>query len=303
MQYHRGLCSSSSSTTNTNQDNPFSVVFQANLCGANCVAIQCPTAGQFTFNGTNGDIVKQITRAASGVLRSFGAADREAMRTELNFGSAKEQQKDARVNIFMGGRLALRRAIFETSQNVPHLSATGLTDSQTVVDAAATTPEVHALLSNGLGAPLLPPGITGSISHKEQVAVAVALRVGAGMARQGHIGVDIEKCSNKAHDKLKRRLFTHAEQTSIDANEVGAYTPEEDVMLRFSFKEAIYKALSPYLRRYVEFTQVEVHPRRDGTAEVVFRLKTGERFEYRAEWRRFQDRYWITCVHIWEPTL
>jgi phosphopantetheine--protein transferase-like protein len=146
----------------------------------------------------------------------------------------------------------------------------------------------------------VPPGITGSISHKEQIAVAVALRVGAGTDRQGHIGVDIEKCTNKAHDKLKRRLFTPAEQASIDAHADCAYTPEEDTMLRFSFKEAIYKALSPYLRRYVEFTEVEVYPRRDGTAEVVFRLKTGGTFEYRAEWRRFQDRYWITCVHIWQ---
>jgi phosphopantetheine--protein transferase-like protein len=236
------------------------------------------------------------------VLRTVGAADREAIQAELDFGLAKEQQKDARVNIFMGGRLALRRAILDASQKVLRFSPPGLTDSRRGVDAAATAVEVPALLSNSLGAPLLPPGITGSISHKEQVAVAAALWVGLESDIHGHIGVDLEKCTNKAHDKLKRRLFTQAEQASIDANKNSGCTPEEDVMLRFSFKEAIYKALSPYLQRYVEFTEVEVHPHSDGTAEVVFRLKTGEKYEYRAEWRRFQDRYWITCVHIWQPT-
>ncbi len=47
-------------------------------------------------------------------------------------------------------------------------------------------------------------------------------------------------------------------------------------MLRFSIKESIYKALDPYVHRYVGFHEAEVHPDLQGTARVELRLKNGE---------------------------
>jgi 4'-phosphopantetheinyl transferase EntD len=59
------------------------------------------------------------------------------------------------------------------------------------------------------------------------------------------------------------------------------------VLLRFSVKEAIYKALDPFVRRYVAFREMSVSPRADGTAEVRPHLPAAEGpFEIEATWRR-----------------
>ena len=59
------------------------------------------------------------------------------------------------------------------------------------------------------------------------------------------------------------------------------------VLLRFSIKEAIYKAVYPYVRRYVDFSEAHVTPDPDGQAEVTLRLSQGEgpfRVEARYYW-------------------
>jgi len=73
---------------------------------------------------------------------------------------------------------------------------------------------------------------------------------------------------------------------------------EEEVLLRFSFKESIYKAIHPFLARSVDFAEVEVQPQQDGTAELSFLLKSGEVFGYEASWRRYERKYWLTCVSV-----
>ena len=50
---------------------------------------------------------------------------------------------------------------------------------------------------------------------------------------------------------------------------------EEEVLLRFSFKEAVYKAIHPFLERSVDFSEVEIEPLQDGSAKINFLLKTG----------------------------
>jgi 4'-phosphopantetheinyl transferase EntD len=59
------------------------------------------------------------------------------------------------------------------------------------------------------------------------------------------------------------------------------------ILLRFSIKEAIYKALAPRLERYIDFDEAEVLPRLDGTAAVNLRLREGptpEEIEARYLW-------------------
>jgi 4'-phosphopantetheinyl transferase EntD len=47
---------------------------------------------------------------------------------------------------------------------------------------------------------------------------------------------------------------------------------EEEILLRFSCKESVYKAIHPLLCRYVSFQEAEVQPYANGTAEVTLKL-------------------------------
>jgi 4'-phosphopantetheinyl transferase EntD len=94
---------------------------------------------------------------------------------------------------------------------------------------------------------------------------------------------------NKAARHLEARLLTDEERASL--GKVASIPHEEDVLLRFSFKEAAYKAIHPYLKRFVAFTEVEAFPNDDGTATINFLLLNGEApFTYQASWRKFEDK-------------
>ena len=104
------------------------------------------------------------------------------------------------------------------------------------------------ILSDDRGAPILPAGWVGSISHKGTCAAALVAPAG-----RGHIGVDLEDAA-PPRQNIARRILTPREQAALsDLGDHGGA-----VTLRFSIKEAIYKALDPYVRRYVGFTEVEL---------------------------------------------
>ena len=44
----------------------------------------------------------------------------------------------------------------------------------------------------------------------------------------------------------------------------------------------MFKAVHPYLKRSVGFREVEIEPREDGTAVIIFLLESGEIFKYEA---------------------
>jgi len=144
---------------------------------------------------------------------------------------------------WVGGRVAMRRALVLAGVDAP------------------------AVLSDERGAPLLPPGIVGSLSHKDRLAVALVAR---GTAR---VGVDLELDANLRHD-ISSRVLTEAELSEL-ASLTGDARARE-VVLRFSAKEAIYKALDPFVRRFVGFQEVSVRPLSDGTAEVLSHLPSSE---------------------------
>lgn len=144
-----------------------------------------------------------------------------------------------RRNEWVAGRRALRRALGG------------------VTAATAATP----LLADDRGAPLLPPGAVGSISHKRALAVALAA-ADAGWT----VGVDLEIPGPRRID-LSPRILTAAERAALD----GVTGPARDraIILAFALKEALYKAIDPHLRRYVGFQEVEVWPDGGGGARVV----------------------------------
>ena len=141
----------------------------------------------------------------------------------------------------------------------------------------ATSP----VLGDARGAPILPPGVTGSITHKETLAAALVAR--EPLAR---IGVDLELDLPRTTDITARVL------AQDEAEELAGLDPrarEHEVLLRFSSKEAIYKALDPFVRRYVGFHEVSVSTRSDGSADVTARLRPGEGpFAIEVRWRRFE---------------
>jgi 4'-phosphopantetheinyl transferase EntD len=157
---------------------------------------------------------------------------------------------------WIAGRAALRKALVAAGIEVP-----------------------VAVLCDDRGAPVLPPGIVASVSHKEHLAVAlVAREAGA------RIGVDLEPDEPGRQD-IASRVLADDELAELVALE-GVERARE-VLLRFSAKEAIYKALDPFVRRYVGFKEVRVVPRADGSAFVATSLRDGEGpFEIEVGWSR-----------------
>ena len=136
-----------------------------------------------------------------------------------------------------------------------------------------------ALLADDRGAPKLPPGWVGSVSHKGRRAVAL---VAPAVDDGGRVGVDLELAAPSRQD-IARWILTARELASLVDRGRGA-------TLRFSIKEAIYKAVDPFVRRYVGFTEVELDVL-DGTALVTSELP----FEIETTWREL-DGYWLATA-------
>lgn len=177
---------------------------------------------------------------------------------------------------FVAGRVALRAAIHAVApgkDNVPLLLA-------------------RPLLRTTRGAPTLPTGVLGSISHKRTHALAIALT-----GDRGHVGVDLEERPPEAdalRPSIAPRILTLREQDAIASLDPVAH--REATLLRFALKEAIYKAIDPIVERYVRFTEVEVDVHDDGRADVRLLLpEFSEQFWHvDAHWHR--DEKWIVAT-------
>jgi 4'-phosphopantetheinyl transferase EntD len=163
---------------------------------------------------------------------------------------------EARQRTFVAGRLALRAALMDL----------GL--------------PAEPLLISERGAPLLPPGALGSISHKRTLAVGLAARAGG-----QQIGVDIEDDTPPRID-VSRRVLTNDEAAAL-----ASTAPElraRAVLMHLSAKESIYKALDPFVRRHVSFKEASLALRGDGTWQVTLAL-TGNEGPFSTE---------VTCQEI-----
>ncbi|HEY4013386.1 MAG TPA: 4'-phosphopantetheinyl transferase superfamily protein [Polyangiaceae bacterium] len=175
---------------------------------------------------------------------------------------------------WIGGRIALREA----------LARLGL--------------EAPAVLADERGAPLLPAGIAGSVSHKEHVAVALAAPLAGDRVRLG-VDVEIDVAETRRPHGVAAKVLADDEQTELEAmtEEEGA----REVLLRFSLKESIYKAVDPFVGRYVGFREVSVTPMPDGTVSVRARLREGESaFHIEACWLR-ADGLVVTTARVTAP--
>ncbi len=138
------------------------------------------------------------------------------------------------------------------------------------------------ILADDRGAPILPAGWVGSISHKGALAAAIAAPAG-----DGWVGLDLERAEPPRLD-IARRVLTPREEAQL---------PDRGraVTLRFAIKEAIYKAVDPCLRRYVAFAEVELEL--DGEAcRVVHALPLA----IEAAWREHAG-HWIATARARAP--
>ena len=132
------------------------------------------------------------------------------------------------------------------------------------------------ILRDDRGAPVLPPGWVGSITHKGDLAAAlVAPATGA------HVGIDLDRAT-PPRQAIERRILNAREQAQIS----GAR-----ITLAFAIKEAIYKAVDPFVRRYVGFTEVELELGDAGACSVTTALP----FRVEAWWSE-HDGYWLATA-------
>lgn len=71
------------------------------------------------------------------------------------------------------------------------------------------------------------------------------------------------------------------------------------MLLRFSLKEAAYKAIHPIVCQYVGFQEAEVKPLEDGTALITLDLKSRahDRIgEITAHWRRIDGDLFLSTA-------
>jgi enterobactin synthetase component D len=172
---------------------------------------------------------------------------------------------------WVGGRVAMRQALARSGLDAPPL----------LVDAR--------------GAPVLPAALAGSISHKEKLAVALV----AQRAPETRLGVDIEVDASRAHD-IASKVLTDDEMADLAALDKEARGRE--VVLRFSAKESIYKALDPFVHRYVDFKEVVVTPLPGGGADVQPRLKDPRgAFSIEVRWLRWEGFVLTTAPAFFVP--
>jgi 4'-phosphopantetheinyl transferase EntD len=147
-----------------------------------------------------------------------------------------------------------------------------------LADLGVTEPP--AILADDRGAPVLPEGFVGSISHKAQRAAALVAPAG-----QGFVGVDIEVAA-PSRLAIEKRILTPREQARVSGR---------DVTLYFSIKEAIYKAIDPIVRRYVGFTEVELDVRADGSVAVTVLDVAKLPVVIEASWQE-RDGHWLATA-------
>ena len=96
------------------------------------------------------------------------------------------------------------------------------------------------------GAPVWPAGIAGSLAHDDEVAVAAV-----GRQRDiGSVGIDVEPAVPLPPDMLEL-IATPNERSKIAADPLRG-------KLLFAAKEAVYKAVYPLERVFLEFRDIEV---------------------------------------------
>jgi enterobactin synthetase component D len=154
----------------------------------------------------------------------------EAQRAQLHPQEAAHAEglSEFRARTYVGGRIALRAAFELAGIKVP-----------------------GPVMSGPAGEPLLPSDAWGSISHKQDLAVAVAGRPSG----HGALGIDLETTQVGRID-IAPRILGPRELAEIA--HLGETDRSSQVRRAFSAKEAIYKAGYPLAQRFFGFSEAQL---------------------------------------------
>lgn len=155
----------------------------------------------------------------------------------------------------------------------------------------------YPILKDSFGRPQLDGRSCGSISHKGSCGVALI----SNNTMAATVGVDLEFTSRPGKRSIAPRVLTQSERESLGY--IPGVSVEEEILLRFSLKEAIYKAVHPILCQYVGFQEAEVFPHPDGTASCTWNLESGPidncLQNLTAHWRRLDDQgFFLTSASV-----
>ncbi|MEP6564343.1 MAG: 4'-phosphopantetheinyl transferase superfamily protein [Mesorhizobium sp.] len=103
-----------------------------------------------------------------------------------------------------------------------------------------------AVLRASSGAPVWPPGITGSLAHDDEMAVAAV----APMSHIGSLGIDVEPALPLPDD-----IFALVATTADRTDQVNRHLAGR---ILFSAKEAVYKAVYPLDREVLGYEDIVV---------------------------------------------
>ena len=133
------------------------------------------------------------------------------------------------------------------------------------------------VLRGAKGEPVWPAGVVGAITHTEGVAAAVV----GDRARYAGIGVDLEPLEPGLGIRAGRLVCTPQEMAWATAPEDDPTGPDPTIRLTMLFcaKEAIFKALYPLTRVWLDFLGAELRwlPQ-DQAFDATLRVPVGERF-------------------------
>lgn len=114
--------------------------------------------------------------------------------------------------------------------------------------------------------PVWPPGLIGSISHTDSVAMCSV----ASSSTTGTLGIDIESWMDPdVRSSVEGQIAT---RTELDRMLALGLSREQCLTSVFSAKESIFKALYPWARRYFDFTAAELVGIDNRACLMIFRI-------------------------------
>lgn len=151
-----------------------------------------------------------------------------------------------------------------------------------------------ALRIGARGEPMLPAGLAGSISHKSSLAVALVAPSGAEGAT---LGVDLETVTPERPSIEEIALRPEERETLRQQPEPLRWAR---LVVAFTVKEALYKALHPRVQRYVRYDEAAILFTENGAPGIRLHLDGGARFATEVHLEPIEG-YVLACVRVGPP--
>ena len=161
----------------------------------------------------------------------------------------------------------LRKEEYEFAQNLSNNRQISWVGGRIAAHTAANILNIDSgpILSNSFGAPC--PGnknLVVSIAHKKDIAVAIVAQ-----SKYGSIGIDVEHFA-PSRPQIASKILRDEEATRLTS--IPEHRQWLAILLHFSIKEALYKALHPKQKRYISFYEASVEPFQNTYAEITLHL-------------------------------